>query len=123
MAFDNRSSFLAELEEELEEEYPLSAVGTAEPESLWEQTPGTPVCPGRVRETVSRFRRYSNSVTSIPQDQRDKIKGIAARIVASFRPGCQPLPRVRLTGHADRDVARERRQPGFELAISRERAL
>src|SRR5262249_32012023 len=97
--------------------------GGAEFESLWEQTPSTPVCPGPVRETVSRFRRYSNSVSSIPRDEQNKIKAIVARIVGSFKPGCQPLPRVRLTGHADRDVARERRLPGFELSISRERAL
>src|SRR5262249_197196 len=109
--------------EELEEESLLYAgLATAEMESLWE-TSSAPVCPGPARETVSRFRRYSNSVGMIPKDERDKIKAIVARIVEGFKPGCQPLPRVRLIGHADREVAREARQPGFELSISRARAL
>src|ERR1700682_2415029 len=48
---------------------------------------------------------------------------MAANIVANQRAGCVPLMKVQLTGHADRDLARERREPGFMLRISRERAL
>jgi hypothetical protein len=120
---DTGPLLFSELVEEPEKESLLwSGPETGELESLWEQPASTPSCPGTARETVSR-RRYSNSVSSIPQDERDRIKTIVARIVASFKSGWQPLPRIRLTGHADRDVIREQRQPGFELSISRERAL
>jgi hypothetical protein len=124
MAIDSRPSLLAELEEELEEEYLLATgLGAAELETLWERGPSTPVCPGPTREIVSRFRRYSNAVGLIPADERNKLKTISARIVASYKPGCQRLPRLRVTGHADPDSARERSEPGFEQLISRQRAL
>jgi outer membrane protein OmpA-like peptidoglycan-associated protein/peptidoglycan hydrolase-like protein with peptidoglycan-binding domain len=77
-------------------------------------------CPTSVRETVSGFPRYQNSVASLPRGEQEKIKKLARLIVSTFQRGCPSIVIVRLTGHADLDPQRE---PGFMLKISRERAL
>jgi len=76
-------------------------------------------CPAGGRETITGFTRYSQA---IPARERKKVEAIAAAIRASHRPGCRPIVAVRLEGHADRDPAREARQPGFEKRVSAERA-
>jgi len=98
---------LYELESELEQELEQAA----------------PACPGPTRETVSGFSRYSNSVASLPPNERTKVAKIARLIVQSFRGGCRPLLTVHLVGHADRDLQRERAEPGFMVRISRNRAM
>src|SRR5262249_14444875 len=120
-----------ELRQELEEEDPawLELEGGRESDPLlelgsedeWEQLPVR--CPTPRRETVSGFSRYSNSVASLPPSEQTKVKNLANMILKSFQPGCQPILTVRRVGHADRDLGRERREPGFMMKISRERAL
>jgi hypothetical protein len=84
------------------------------------QSPG---CPGPAREIISGFSRYSNALASLPAGDQARLRHIAARIVRSFRRGCRPILTVHLTGHADRDLQRERAEPGFMLRISRIRAV
>jgi hypothetical protein len=105
-----------EFEAALSHELELELEGGAE----WEQALA---CPRRVREVVSGFSRYSNSLASLPREERARLKRIANLIVRSQRVGCQPLLRVRLVGHADRDLQAEAKQPGFLVRISRSRAL
>jgi outer membrane protein OmpA-like peptidoglycan-associated protein len=121
---------LGELEEELEDEQAFEARPEYEweshafPESTTEAEAGLiPGCPRPTRATVRGFSRYSNSVASLLPGERAKVNSIATLIVRSFRPGCQPVRTVRLVGHADRDLLRERREPGFMVRISRQRAL
>jgi outer membrane protein OmpA-like peptidoglycan-associated protein len=85
----------------------------------WEQPSG---CPKTARETVSRFPRYSNRITALPPEEQAKVRRLVSQIVANQRAGCVPFMKIQLVGHADRDLARERREPGFMLRISRERA-
>jgi outer membrane protein OmpA-like peptidoglycan-associated protein len=80
-------------------------------------------CPKTARETVSRFPRYSNAVAALPPEEAAKVKKLVGHIVANQRAGCIPLMKVQLVGHADRDLARERREPGFMFRVARERAL
>ncbi len=87
-----------------------------DPSKEWEAVPAA--CPGRKQETVSRFSRYTNSV---PLAERPKIQNVAQFIMDRFRRGCRKIT-VRLVGHADRDLVKERKQPGFLMAISRQRA-
>ncbi len=107
--------------EELLDRLELQESGAYESALSAEQLEGAP-CPGPVRETVSRFSRYKNSIAALPATERAKLAKIAGLIVTSFRGGCQRII-VRLVGHADRDLAKERRQPGFLASISRQRAL
>jgi phosphatidylserine/phosphatidylglycerophosphate/cardiolipin synthase-like enzyme len=76
-------------------------------------------CPGPGRETIGAFARFS---PDIPPGQRPKVLRLAAQIRASHRPGCRPILAVRVEGHADHDLTRERREPGYEMRISRDRA-
>src|SRR5262249_54476784 len=69
------------------------------------------------------FSRYSNSIASLPASERRKFQNVAKLIVRSFAPGKRPFRVVRITGYADRDLARERREPGFMRKISRQRAM
>jgi outer membrane protein OmpA-like peptidoglycan-associated protein len=86
----------------------------------WEQPSG---CPKTARETVSRFPRYSNRVTALPPEEQAKVRRLVGQIVANQRAGCVPSMKIQLVGHADRDLGRERREPGFMLRMSRERAV
>jgi hypothetical protein len=92
-----------------------------ESDDEWEQLKVR--CPTPRRETLGGFPRYSNSPASLPWSEQSKLKSIANLIVRSFQPGCQPILTVGLVGHADKDLQRERREPGYMLRISRERAL
>jgi outer membrane protein OmpA-like peptidoglycan-associated protein len=83
----------------------------------WESSP----CPGPVSETMSQFSRYNNSVASLPRPEQEKLRRIAGLIATSLQGGC-PRITVRLVGHADRDLPKERREPGFLQKISGERA-
>jgi outer membrane protein OmpA-like peptidoglycan-associated protein len=77
-------------------------------------------CPSPTRETISAFPRYRQSISSLPRGEQEKVARLARLIVNSVRPGCKPLLRVVLVGHADRDW---QRGPAFETRISVERAL
>src|SRR5215471_5221508 len=81
-------------------------------ESEWELEQRTR-CPVSTTATVSGFPRYQNTVGSLPPSEQQKVRAAALLIVRSFQPGCRPILSVRLVGHADRDLARERREPGF----------
>jgi hypothetical protein len=76
-----------------------------------------------IRVPVSGFARYSNSPASLRPSEQAKLHNIARLIVESMQPGARPILMVTVVGHADRDLARERREPGFMTRISRERAL
>ena len=68
---------------------------------------------------VDGFSRYS---PLIPARHRAKIAAIAVAIGNSYRPGGTPIVAVQLAGHADRDLARETREPGYAQRISSDRA-
>jgi outer membrane protein OmpA-like peptidoglycan-associated protein len=85
----------------------------------WEQATA---CPGPTNVIVSGFTRYSNAVASLPSVEQAKIRSIAGLIVRSHAPSCSPILTVRLVGHADRDLQREHRQPGFMMRVSQARA-
>jgi outer membrane protein OmpA-like peptidoglycan-associated protein len=78
-------------------------------------------CPGPVSDTVSQFSRYNNSVSNLPAADKAKLGRIAGLIATSLQGGC-PRIRVRLVGYADRDLQKERQQPGFLMKISGDRA-
>jgi tyrosinase len=80
-------------------------------------------CPASTTATVGGFPRYQNTVASLPRAEQEKIRTAARLILRSFQPGCGPILTVRLVGHADRDLVREQREPGFMVKISHERAL
>ena len=80
-------------------------------------------CPAPTSVIVSNFPRYRNSVASLPSGEQAKLRNIAELIKRSFRPGCRAIRTVMLVGHADRDLTRERAEPGFMVRISRERAM
>jgi hypothetical protein len=84
---------------------------------------GLDSCRGRVRETISGFPRYQNAVAALAVPEQTKVKNLARIIAGSFKPGCQPVHTVPIVGHADRDMVRERREPGFMSRISLQRAL
>lgn len=78
-------------------------------------------CPGPVSDTVSQFSRYNNSVASLPPADKAKLGRIAGLIATGLQGGC-PRISVRLVGYADRDLQKERQQPGFLMKISGDRA-
>jgi hypothetical protein len=77
-------------------------------------------CPRPTEEVIGSFPRYMKSVNSLPLGERTKVERLARLILASFRPGCQPLTEIGLVGHADRDIRRGR---DFENRISLQRAM
>ncbi len=85
----------------------------------WEQPAR---CPEATRAVISGFPRYSNSVGSLPQAEQAKIRSIAGLIVRSHVTPCSPILAVSLAGHADRDLQREQREPGFMMRVSQARA-
>jgi outer membrane protein OmpA-like peptidoglycan-associated protein len=119
----------SEMEEELEEEqvfelnpqYGYGSRSLADPIAAAERGQMLD-CPRLTRTSVSGFPRYSSSVSSLPRPEQTKIRGIANLILRSFRPGCQPVRVIRLVGYTDRDLPRERREPGFMMKIGGERA-
>jgi hypothetical protein len=77
-------------------------------------------CPVPSRDVISGFPRYHRAFHSLPPGERAKIVQLAARVIRSFAPGCQPITQILFVGHADRDL---QRGPDFEYRISFERAL
>lgn len=69
--------------------------------------------------TIHGFARYN---PLIPARHRATIAGIALAIENSHRPGGVPIVAVHLIGHADRDLTRERQDPGYAHRISADRA-
>jgi protein involved in polysaccharide export with SLBB domain len=122
MLHESEFEFETELEQEFEEEQPLAwnRLGEVEHREELEQALG---CSAPTRITVSGFPRFSNSVAHLLPNEQAKIRNVAGLILRSFRPGCRPLSKVRLVGHADSDLQRERTEPGFMMRISGERAL
>jgi outer membrane protein OmpA-like peptidoglycan-associated protein len=80
-------------------------------------------CGASPPRTISCFPRYQNTVASLPARERAKLKDLAALIVESQKAGAPAINGVRLVGYADEDPQREKREPGYLLRISRERAL
>jgi hypothetical protein len=120
MTLDGRPSLLTELEEELEEEYPLSVgLGSAELEM-----PPTTRCPADSPYTVRGFGRYDYDVRLLPTGQQNKLAAIAREIISSQSEGpvITPVKQVFVVGHADLDALRESREPGFLQLISERRA-
>jgi hypothetical protein len=112
------SSF-TEFEEEIEEEYPLVV---RLPIAELEVPRGS--CPVASKHTVTGFSRYSDDIRLLPGNQQKKLADIAAEIAGSLSgaPGVLPVVQVLVTGHADQDSARERREPGFLQFTSERRA-
>ncbi|HWY49065.1 MAG TPA: hypothetical protein VNX70_16875 [Bryobacteraceae bacterium] len=110
-------SYASELEreEELEEEYPFSLP--------WREAEFE--TPADASTTVAGFNRFSEDVARLPEAERRKLQVISQEIKQSLSgdPGAKPVTQVTLLGHADRDVARENREPGFLQFISERRAL
>lgn len=90
---------------------------TSEFELAWEQPNSN--CPTYTSVVISRFHRYQQSVAALPSEEKMKIIQIGDMVVRSFKPGCFPITKITIVGHADRDV---RRGPKFEVDISKERA-
>jgi len=104
-----------DLEEELEEEYPFSLP--------WREAEfETPADAGK---TVAGFNRFSEDIALLPETERRKLQAIPQEIKQSLSgdPGNKPVTHVLMVGHADRDIARENREPGFLQFISERRAL
>src|SRR5882724_6786521 len=90
-----------------------------ESEEEWE-APATVPCPPPTRLTVSGFSRYGDTLAALPASEQQKVRQVAAAILASQRTGYTPVRQVDLVGHADRDF---QRGPAFERKISIRRAL
>jgi len=111
-----------EFEDEATELEPVFARELATWQSTEKESGPSPSCPGNQSVTVSNFPRYSFSIAALPASEQAKIRNIADVIAKSFQKGCQPFLRVRVTGHADKDLNREQRQPGFMMGVSRSRS-
>jgi hypothetical protein len=111
-----------DLEEEAIELKPLLTRGvpTVRPLVPQKQPQQAVACPRPSRQTVSGFPRHSNTISSLPGAEQEKIRASALLIRGSFQAGCQPILNVGLVGHADRDL---QRGPDFEKRISVERAF
>jgi outer membrane protein OmpA-like peptidoglycan-associated protein len=113
------STRLSELEQELEEEYPLRVqVNPAEYESSGSR------CPPDKPYTITGFARYSDDTTLLPVEQKEKLASIVREILASNSgtPTAKPVKQVYVLGHADLDLASEARHPGFLQLVSERRA-
>jgi len=71
---------------------------------------------------IRGFSQYSDNIRQLPPEQQNKIAAIANEILSS-QPGVAPVTEVTIVGHADPDVAREKKEPGFVQSISEKRAL
>ena len=70
-------------------------------------------------EVISRFPRYSRSLTALPAAEREKIEWTARFVVNGLSTGQQSIRTIRLIGHSDMDTPR---RPTFEHQIALERA-
>ena len=63
-----------------------------------------PSCMSQVERTIYGWGQYKDEVPYLPAAERDKINELANLVVASFSiPGCAPLGKIGIVGHADRD--------------------
>ena len=108
-----------ELEQELEEEYPVHA-----PARSAEYESGGTRCPPDKPYTIAGFAQYGIAVRELPEQQFRKLQRITNEIRDSLSggPGAKPITQVFILGHADPDPARENREPGFEQYVSEARA-
>lgn len=142
MTADRRvQSFMRKLEQELEDESSfdrlLQQEEEMEAEAFGELAPtGTPTgtrtgapssgrCPADSPYVLRGFSQFSDDVRILPDAQKQKLSNIAAEITSSWSasPGSTPIKQIIIVGHADLDIARERRQPGFLEFLSEQRAL
>jgi hypothetical protein len=81
-------------------------------------------CPIDTPYVIRGFNQYSDDVRLLPARQVSKLVAIASEIVGSQSspPGVARVTEVVVVGHADLDVARERREPGFLQFMSEKRA-
>jgi outer membrane protein OmpA-like peptidoglycan-associated protein len=81
-----------------------------------------PVCPPpaqTIQRTVYGWSRYKRMVQELPPDQQAILAEIGDIIRSSFEPGCTPVDRVEVQGHADHDTPRN---PQREQQYSEDRA-
>ena len=77
------------------------------------------VCPQPVHEIISGWGQYSDTIKTLPFDEREKIFKLADLVVTSFSTNsCPPLGKIGVVGHADRDF----HGAEFEMKVSNERA-
>jgi hypothetical protein len=61
-------------------------------------------CLPQFEKTIYGWRQYKDEVPLLPPAERDKINELANLVVDSFFvPGCAPLGKISIVGHADRD--------------------
>jgi hypothetical protein len=132
MAVDGRiQSFMRKLEEELEDESSFDRLLQQEEEmeaasfGLAEMETPSGRCPADNPYVIRGFNQYSDDVQLLPAHEQAKLGPVASEIVRSQSgaPGVTPVTQVVVVGHADQDVARERREPGFLQFMSEKRAL
>jgi peptidoglycan hydrolase-like protein with peptidoglycan-binding domain len=71
------------------------------------------------QQTIYGWSQYRRRVEELPADQQAILKGIGDTIIASYKPGGQPVRTVKIYGHADWDTPRN---PQREQQMSDERA-
>jgi outer membrane protein OmpA-like peptidoglycan-associated protein len=67
---------------------------------------------------VSGWSQYKQQIQELPADQQDILRKIGNEIRISYQPGCQPVRKVQVYGHADWDTPRN---PKREQQMSDER--
>ena len=80
------------------------------------------VCPPpaqTIQRTVYGWSQYKRMVRELPPDQQAILAEIGDIIRSSFEPGCTPVDRVEVQGHADHDTPRN---PQREQQYSEDRA-
>jgi hypothetical protein len=68
---------------------------------------------------VNGWTQYKRRVQDLPPDQLAKLRQVSNDIRMSYRPGCQPVRKVQIHGHADVDTPPNRKT---EKKMSDERA-
>jgi outer membrane protein OmpA-like peptidoglycan-associated protein len=81
-------------------------------------------CPVDSPYVIRGFSQYSDDIHLLPPEQQSKLATIAAEIARSKpgTPGVAPVTQVIVLGHADLDLTREKREPGFLQFMSERRA-
>jgi outer membrane protein OmpA-like peptidoglycan-associated protein len=87
--------------------------------------PGGSGCPSDSNLSVTGFSRFSDNIRQLPEDQFVKLQRVFHNIDHSLSGagGVTPVTQVVIIGHADKDAARESREPGFQQFISERRTL
>jgi outer membrane protein OmpA-like peptidoglycan-associated protein len=93
------------------------------PRSRGTQVPrsGSSSCPpvSTQPRIVNGWTQYRRQVRELPPDQQAKLRQLSNDIRMSYRPGCQPVRKVQIHGHADVDTPPN---PKREKQMSDERA-